>query len=279
MNKFIINLKENWLNYTILILLVVMIFSSSVGSMSSSLSSKSLSINQDSYYGNELTYNSGFASEVENRKITKNGNLNLETSNYILSKQNILSVSENYNVIFLRNNENTGNNNYKSLTLSGKINSNNLEVYLNELKSFGEVDYFEIYSNDVTENYVNYDERINRYSNQLSKYEYMLSEEITIDEEIKIQERIDNLEDNLFYLKKNFQNLDDKVIYSQIDIRLSEKKSLLDEVEFINLENGFKGFIESLGAALWFLIYIFGFLLPFGFIYGFYKIIRKLFSI
>jgi hypothetical protein len=278
MDKFIKKLKENWLNYTILFLLVVMIFGSSVGNVSSSLSSKSLSMDRaGGYYANEMYYDSGFVPEAQDRKITKNGNLNLESDKYNLAKENILRVSDIYNVILLKNNEYVNNDNYKRLTLSGKIDSNKLESYLNEIKSFGKVEFFNVYSNDVTESYTNYDERISRYSNQLVKYENMLSDKISVEDEIKIHKRIDNIEDNLFYLKKNFQNLDNRIVYSQVDISLSEEISVLDQVDFINLEEGFKGFVESLGAALWLVIYVLGFVLPFVLVYGVYKLIRKIF--
>lgn len=274
MNKILKNLKENWLNYSILFLLVVMIFGSSVGNMGvSSFSSKSLAMN-DAYYGNNH-YGSGFAPDVEDRKITKNGNLNLDSDNYNLSKENILTVSEKYSVIFLTNNEYSDKYNYKNLNLRGKVNAENLEVYLNEIKEFGEITSFEIYSSDVTESYVNYDERIKRYSNQLLRYVDMLNGEISVEDEIQVQKRIDELENQLFYLKKNFENLDERVVYSDVSIRLVEEKSIFHQVDFIDFKNGFKAFIESLGAALWFIVYVAGFVLPFVVIYGVYRLFRK----
>lgn len=278
MNKILRSLKENWLNYTVILLLVIMIFSSvgsnlfnnysSYDSYESHRSAKSIS-------SGAMFYDSGFSPDQIDRKITKNGNLKLESDNYNLAKENILTVSEKYSVILLTNNEHIDKYDYRTLQLTGKVNALELENYLTELKKFGEIDYFEIYSNDVTESYVNYDERINRYSNQLVKYESMLSTEISFEEEIQVQRRIDELEDQLFYLKKNFDNLDERVVYSEVSVRLVEEKSVFDEVEFVDLENGFKAFISSLGAALWVVVYVAGFVIPFIVIFGIYRLFRK----
>ena len=277
MNKIFENLKENWLNYSVLLLLIVMFFSSTVGSFSDSMSSSGFESTK-SMDSNGIHYDSGFSPNEQNRKITKNGNLMLESDNYDLAKNNILSVSDKYNVIFLRNNEYSDNYDYKNIRLSGKIDALMLEDYLNEIKQFGVIESLEIYSNDVTVSYSSYSERIIRYSNQLLRYESMLLDKITIDEEIKVQQRIDQLEDDLFYLKKDFENLDGRVVYSDVSISLVEEKSIFDEVKFIDFENGFKAFIGSISAALWILVYLFGFLIPFSIIYGFYKLLKRLFN-
>ena len=105
----------------------------------------------------------------------------------------------------------------------------------------------------------------------------MLVGEVSVEDEIKIQQRIDQIEDQLFWLNKNYGNLDEKIVYSDVRITLNEEKSISDEVGFIDFESGFKGFIESLGASLWFIVYVLGFALPFIIGYSIYRVGKKLF--
>jgi len=281
MNKFIRGLKKNWLNLIVILLLVVLVVGSfGLGNIGGrSYQSKSLGSNYmyDGIGSQSMDrYESGgFAPEVEVRKITKNANIDFESDHYDSSKAKIMKVSKDFSTIILLNNERKNRKDYRSLNLNVKVDALKLDDYLKELKKSAEVEDFNVYSSDVTGSYVDYTERINRYNIQLEKYVAMLNDDISVEDEIKIQQRIDQIEDNLFWLNKNFGKLEDKIIYSDVRISLSEEMSILDEVDFIDFENGFKGFVESLGASLWFIVYVLGFILPFALVYGIYRLGRR----
>lgn len=276
MNKIFKNLKENWLNYSIFGLLLIMVFGM-LGSGFNSGGYMAKSLANDIAYESSLYGGSrGFVADEVDRKVTKNGNLNLESNNYDSDKQNILSISEKYGVLILSNNERIDYEDYRSLSLNGKIDASKLEVYLDEVKKFGEVKYFNVYSNDMTEGYIDYSKRILRYEKQLEKYTLMLEKDnLEVKDEVEVQTRIDQIEDNLFYLKKNFNNLDERVVYSDVLISLNEERSVLDNVDFIDLDSGFKGFMGSLGAAIWVVIYVLGFVIPFVIVYGVYRLFKR----
>ena len=99
---------------------------------------------------------------------------------------------------------------------------------------------------------------------------------LEIEEEIKIQQRIDSLEDSIFYLNKQISNIDEKVEYSEVYLTIKEKPSILSEIDFLGLKDGFKLFMNSLKSGIQFILSILGFIIPFAITYGVYLIGRKI---
>lgn len=278
----------NWKNYMIAILVIFLLggnlTSNLLNSASSNFNSKSLSMSDSMYYGESvgrsISYSQNsvdFAPEVEDRKKIKNANLVLETDNYDSAKNSIINTIKAKDGIILRENEYKYKEDYRSLSLNFKINADNLDTMLSEIKTFAEVESLNVYVNDVTGNYVDYNERLVRYETQIVKYEEMLKKEMSIEEEISVQNRIDNLENSIFYLKKQIGSIDEDVSYSDVSISLKEEANILSEIDFLGLKDSFKMFMESLDGAIRFIILAIGFILPFGIIYLIYKISRKVF--
>lgn len=276
--------QSYWKNYVIGILAVLflgtMFLQTIVSPYESSFSSKGYMANDMAYEraGSSSYYyqEGGFAPEVEDRKVIKNANLNLEADDYDKSKAQTQNSITKYEVLVLSENEYKYKDDYRTINYRLKINSDNLDAFLAEIKTYGEIQNLNVYTNDVTGSYTDYTARLERYNSQIKKYNSMLNDkDITITEEIQIQQRIDQLEDQIFYLQKRVDTIDEEVAYSDVSLNIKEKPSTLSEIDFLGLRDGFKLFMNSLEAGIQFILLLIGFLLPFGIVYGVYRLFRK----
>lgn len=284
MNKLLKNMKANWQSYLIILLLLVLIGGSSVSTMFTSggnmMFSKSYSEGVSMMADSRIMpyYGSDDALSYEDRKLIKNGNINIETPNYDFAKNSIVSSIKNYDGIILSDSESKDINDNRYTNIRAKVNSENLETLMNEIKSLGEVKSLNIYSNDVTGSYVDYNDRLKRYNEQIEKYQLMLeSDKISIEEEVQVQSRIDQLEDQIYYLTKNLGDLNEDITYSDVYVSISESPSILEEVNFLGFKDMGIEFMSSLKGGISFVLKLIGYLIPVIVLYGIYRIGRKYF--
>lgn len=279
-------IKTHWKDFAIGLLLILLVFavlSSGIGFMSKSLnlgSSYDSVASQSAYRytesANSMYYQDDYALEEEVRKIVKNADLDLETDNYDGTISQIEAFVNSYDVIILSENEYTYKDDYRRQSYTFKIDSTKVENFVKDLETTGEVQNVDISVNDVTGVYTDYSDRLERYQNQIIKYESMLNRNgLEIEDEIKIQNRIDNLEDSIFYLKNRIGSIDEKVTYSTVTVNVRENQSVWSEIDFLGLKDGFSMFMESLQSGIEFILLVFGFILPFGIIYGIYRLIKR----
>ncbi len=284
MEDLITYLKSVWKNYVIIILLILLLFVAvSFQGMFTSYSfaarstndmayqSKSTMVDSSGYYAG-----SSFAPLEVERKIIYNANINLKSDNYDYSKTQIDASVKAHSVLLLNQYENEYRDNYKTISYSFKVPSDKFDMFVLELKNYGEVENYNIYSNDATGVYTDYSDRVERYNEQMLKYRLMLAKtNLTIDEEIKINQRIDTIEDSMFFFNTQLANIDQKVEYSQVSLTLREKPSVWSEIDFLGFKDGLKMFVKSLEAGIQFILYVLGFIVPFLFIYGISKFVKR----
>lgn len=284
MKSLLDNIKNHWKNYLIGLLLVLIFFGGYFNPLSISSSSYMTqgfdSVNQrfaaeSSYFPGH--YGSNNAPSVEDRKVTKDANMNLESYEYYESKDKIMSAIESYEGLILSETESENTNrNTMTLSLNVLVDSKSLEVIVEDLKSYAEVKSVNIYTNDVTGSYINYESRLDRYTDQVQKYENMLDRDnLEVSEEIEITQRIDNLENQIYYIEQNQERLLEDISYSNLYISLSEKPNILEETDFLGLRDSVSMFLSALNNGLSFLIKALGFLIPFGVVFLVYKLARR----
>ncbi|MDA3855788.1 MAG: DUF4349 domain-containing protein [Candidatus Woesearchaeota archaeon] len=285
------HLKKNWKNYVISIfaamflipmlgvILMIGVNFTDFGGLSS-MSSKSISNDMmyersmgSSYYP---SYDEGFSPEAEDRKVIKNANIQLEAEDFDKSKSQIQNSITAHEVIVLSESESKYRDDYRNVNYRFKVNSASLDVFLGEIKTYGEVQSLNVYVNDVTGSYTDYTQRVERYNNQIVTYITMLQKEnISIQDEIQIQNRIDNLEDQIFYLNNRISTIDEEVAYSEVYLTVREKPSTLSEIDFLGLKDGFKLFVNSFEAGLQIMLALLGFIIvPFVVGYGVFRSIK-----
>ena len=95
-------------------------------------------------------------------------------------------------------------------------------------------------------------------------------------EEIQVQQRIDQLEDQIFNLENNKGNLKENADYSSVYVNLRENPSFIDESNFKGFKDWVIEFLRSLDNGIQFILQLLGFVIPFAIIYGIYRLGRKL---
>ncbi len=274
--------RRNWQTYLVvglLLLVLLVLIGNSFTSRSTNFASETNTRFSKSYPINPAVSYEGsyYNGEIGEKKITQ-ANIELETENYFGSKNSIINSIKAKKGVILDEGEYKDKDNKKSLYLSAKVPSEELDALLEELKTFADVKSLSINTQDVTKNYGDYSDRLSRYEEQIKKYKDMLKRNISIEDEIKIQNRIDQLEDQTFYLEKRMSEIDDEVNYSKVYITLREKQSILESVDFLGFKESAKLFLNSLNTAFRLVIILIGFLLPFGVIYLIYKLIKRFFK-
>ena len=287
MSNFIKHMSNYWKNYVIVVLVILLVGGAMFGNMSNGRSfAKSLSSNEMSYdttqsasYSRGGSYyygDSGFAPEETNRKVIKNADLSLESDDFDLTKNQVKNSVNAHSVIIMNQNENKYQEDYRYVSYSFKVPSDKLDVFLSEVKNYGEIQSFNVYTNDVTGTYADYSDRVERYNEQIVKYKVMLTNYyLYIEVEFQFSLIIDNIEDSFFYLNKQISNIDEDVSYSDVTISVKEKPSVWSEINFLGFKEGFTMFMESLQAGIVFILYVIGFMLPFALIYGVYRLVRR----
>ena len=276
--------KHNWKNYLIGILVVIVVFGGllnalvGMSGMGTDTFSKSLAYDAE-YSRNSYYYDDGgFAPDSDERKVIRNANMNLESDNYDVAKTNVDRSVIAHSVIVLSQTENKYKDDYRNSNYRFKVPSSSLDLFLEELKGYGEVQYYNVYSNDVTGTYADYSARLERKQLQIQRYEARLaSGDMEVEDEISLLKTIDSLEDEIFSLNKRISNIDEDVTYSDVSLSLKEEPSVWSEIDFLGLKDGFKLFVASMEGAIRTILVLAGFLLPFVLIYGVYRGLRKLF--
>lgn len=270
-----------WKNYAIAILVVLFMGNLMLGGLVNSSRMTYNSMDTGSYAQESLAkgiayYDGGFAPDVETRQIIRNADLSIETSDYDVTKILVGDLFKSYDVIVLSQNENKYKNDYRMNDYRVKIDSSKLDVFLDEVKTYGEVMYINVYTNDVTGTYVDYTDRIERYKEQIAKYELMLTKDnVSVKEEVEVQNRINEIENQLAYLEKSKSNVEESVAYSEVSLHIKEKQSVWSEVDFLGFKDGFALFIDSLQNGIKFILIVIGFVLPFGVVYGIYRLFSR----
>ena len=285
--KIIQNLKKYYKDYLIGVFAVLFIFTI-IGNMNTGMNYNSIgyesvdsmsydkSVGMSAQYDRGYVSNDGFAPEEENRKRIKNANVNIESQNYQNDKIVILNVINGVDAIILSESENYNEySEIRTMYMTAKVDAKSLDMLLDQIKVLGEVKSLNVYVNDVTGTYLDYTQRVERYQSQIVKYEAMLDKpNLEINDEINIQNRIDNLENSIFYHMKYIGNIDEKVEYSDIKITLQEKPSMLAEIDFLGFRDGFAMFMSSIKQAIQTILMLFGFVLPFMILYVVYRLIK-----
>ncbi len=286
------NIKKNYI-IIFLIVLVLLSLVGFVGVMIDSgsldyLSSKSLSSADygyaEAYYDGSPYYRESVRSdalEVDERKVRKNANLEIETNDYNASKLGVGNSVRAHGAIVLYERESRDYDDKRYVRYSIKVDSDKLDIFVNEIEGYGEVISLDISSDDVTGVYVDYTNRLKRYTSQMDRYNAMLlREDVSIEEEIKLQSRIDELEDKVFRLRGRIGSLQEDVDYSSVSLYMREKTkepSIVDEVDFFSFKDLAGLFLSSLKYSILVVVVIVGFVIPFGVVYGVYRLVRRFF--
>jgi len=192
------------------------------------------------YYEGESTSSVVATMNSSERKIIRNAYLSLEIADYnntvktIETKLNILGgyiTSQNlYN----------GYDDRKSGNISIKVPYDEFDAFMTFIREMGDVDSENIYTEDVTAEYIDISARIKVYEEKIAKLESLMEKTNTLSEVLELENAITTTQADLEALKGRINYLNDQTVFSSISMDIYEKDKGESEIQL----TGFEGFVQ-----------------------------------
>lgn len=162
--------------------------------------------------------------EVIQAKIIKNGRIGLRVEELEKTKLHIDTLTKNYGGYY--DNESFNNTDWESsYILKIRIPYARFEKFVSDIESGdGELQYKEIDAQDVTDQFIDLETRLENKRNYLKRYNDLLRKANSVKEILEIEEKIRVLEEEIESTTGRLKYLGDLVDYSTLDLTISKKK-------------------------------------------------------
>ncbi|MEK6939369.1 MAG: DUF4349 domain-containing protein [Nanoarchaeota archaeon] len=204
-----------------------------------------------------IYYDSGFAPEVEDRKVTKTASLatEVERGSFKEAESKLKGIVKTADAFLLNENAQKydygdGRRSYYSGTYTIKVEEGKYEALVNQLKDIGEVTSFSESADDITEQFVDLESELASEKERLARYKQMLSEATTVEDKIQLSDRIFNQERTIKYLEEQLQSTGERVTYSTLYVTITEEQSEYVDAVLVKFSELVTGFIQSLNNLL-----------------------------
>ncbi len=174
------------------------------------------------------------------------------------------------------------NGNYekrKSETITMKIPTENLELFLDSIKSLGNLESDSLSTTDVKNQYDDVSARIESYTIERSRLLDLFESANETSDLVEISSRLSFVEAQLKYYELRQAELEKSVEFATVRILFEEKMTAFSRMIFVELSELFETFSNSFNGALSLLFGAIGFTLPLliltGMGFGILKLKRK----
>jgi hypothetical protein len=230
--------------------------------------------------GGGIYYDSGFAPDVEDRKITKNANLNskVEKGFFSSAEKKLKDIVKSSDSFLLDENVNkygTNRKEYYQGSYRIKVETSKYDSVISQLKEIGEIVSFNEYINDITGSYTNLEVELAAEKSRLEKYKQIYEESKSAEEKFEVTDRIFNLERTIKYYEDALKNMDKRIDYSEIYISIQEKQSEYVDLVFVKFSHLMKSLVNSINGLLNFIFVILPYAIIIGIIVFFVRRCRK----
>lgn len=180
-------------------------------------SSKDLDKNDTKVQSDNITNNSANI-EISDRKIIKNANLNFQTENIQATTAFIENLVTKMSGYIVSNNTNK-NDNTQSNYLTVKVPAEKFEVFIEEISNgIKHFKHKEIYSEDVTTQFIDYTARLNVKKETEKRYIELLQKANTVTEIVEIEKNLSDLRSEIESLQGQLKYLTSQIDFSTVQI-------------------------------------------------------------
>jgi hypothetical protein len=225
----------------------------------------------------------GLAATPEERKISYNANANIEVAkkDYEPAKEKLLAIPAKYGGYYTYQNEYSSSFNsddYKTYTLTFKVDVKNFDAAVNEAKEIGEVKSVNLYASDMTDSYTDAKAYLDSYTKEKSKIQELLSRANTVEEIIKVEDKLSEIQRNIDSYQQQVNNIGKQTDYAQISVALSEKKPITSTLyEWTGLTEHLQNIIRGFDSVLVLISSSIGWIVSILVLFGVYKLVKKKF--
>ncbi len=270
-------LKDNWL-LILLPLLLLFIFAgglSGIFSLFSGLSSSGSSSSADYYESPSMGYSGDYgaspapyaaftkssasSSSALDQMIAKTASMEtkVERTTFLAAEATLKSIVTSSDAAMLDQNVQTygeGIAEYRAGRYQIKVDAKKYDAVVSQLKAIGEIETFTENAADVTKAYTDLGVQLANEKTRLERYNVMYEDATLVADKIDLSDRIFNQENTIKYLEEYLKNVGDQVVYSTVDVTITEKQSGYAELAFVKLSDLVKGFVSSLSTVIYLLV-------------------------
>lgn len=263
-------IKENWLIVLLLaVVLVLFMGLPAVETLQQNFIQRGLSSYDGAYAESAVAdkmgigmpspmyYDSGFAPEAADRKITKTASLatEVERGSFKDAESKLKSIVKTADAFLLNENAQKyeygdGRRSYYSGSYTIKVEEGKYDAVVMELKQIGEVTWFSENAEDITKQFVDLESELAAEKERLVRYQQMLAEATAVADKIELSDRIFNQERTIQYLEEQLKTTGERVSYSTLYVTITEKQSEYVDVVLVKFSELVTGFIQSLNSLL-----------------------------
>ncbi|PIV17915.1 MAG: hypothetical protein COS41_06215 [Elusimicrobia bacterium CG03_land_8_20_14_0_80_50_18] len=200
----------------------------------------------------------------DERKLVKTGNISIEVKDYDSSVKAIDAMLKEFDGFILRSSKYVSDDNKAVGDISVKVKPENFDSFVSRLDSLGRVKSKNSYINDVTEQYIDLESRLN----SSLRVEKRLREILTIKTKnvkdiLEVEKELTRVGENIERLKGRKKYLDNRIGMAELTIHIAEEKNIVTgsykfferiRQAFRGAVNAFigitSGLIIAIGAAL-----------------------------
>lgn len=194
------------------------------------------------------TTNQASESTIVERKLIKNGYLEIRSDDVEISYQNILDLVEKYHG-FNTNLNRSETDAMLNIYAEFGIPAEDLDQFIEDVSQSERVDAVNIQAEDITDAYYDAKIRLETSEKALEKYYEFLADSKKVEDMVHIQAEIDRLTQEIELLKGSIKRWDSQVDYSYISIEILQKEANISgrrEVEFSAMSwDDFKYWLNS----------------------------------
>ena len=174
----------------------------------------------------------------DNAKIIQNASMDLETKDVDKTMSSVEELVNKYNGYI--QSSTMYNDSYAYYYMTIRIPSDQFESCINDIKGLGNVTSYSRSTDDVTEQYTDYEAKLKSYKKQEKKLMEMYDQATNVSELMDIESRISEVQYEIDFYESMIKNYDTLIEYSTLDLNISEIKV------YSNTETGF---LSRLGEA------------------------------
>lgn len=160
---------------------------------------------------------------VQDKKIIKDGDISIQVTKLKESKKKIDNLLKKYNSYYSK--ENLDNNDYEQrFNLTIRIPNHNFDNFIEDVESGdGNILNKNIAARDVTDKFIDLTTRLNNKRSYLKRYKDLLKRANSIEEILKIEEKIRRLEEEIDSTEGRLRYLNNQVDFSTLNLTLIKK--------------------------------------------------------
>lgn len=184
------------------------------------------------------------------RKIIRNAELSVQTREYDTFMSDLsgrIGASGGYiESSYASGNSYSSRRNLRSVNMTLRIPAEKLDMFLEGVCAMGNVLYKNVYSNDVTANYVDTQARLNALKTERDTLMGLLEKADKMEDIIVIYERISDVTYEIESYESRMRTYDDQIAYSTVNISVEEVERETQVVE----ETAWQEIVRRLGENL-----------------------------